>query len=230
MLIYFFHKKKEWYFAIGVLVVGLVMMLFYTQSRSAMLALMGGFVVALLGGLGFLFKNYKKQLLGLGVILLAFIWVINLKYSGVSESIIGRAASTKAHAERMIVGYERFMSQPMGQGMGSAGPAYRHVLGLHQDSRASVEEQDRFYIPESWYIQQFVEGGLIGGVLFLAISAVIFFSLFGVHSVLGGMFAAIGAMNVFLHTYESSVLSFSLFALIGVILGYFKLYANNKKS
>lgn len=128
MLVYYFRKKEDWYFAVGVLVIGLVTMLLYTYSRSAMGALIGGAIISLLGGLGFLWKKYKKQLIALGLILWAFIWIITLKYSGVTESILGRAGSTKGHAERMIVGYERFISEPMGQGMGSAGPAYRHVL------------------------------------------------------------------------------------------------------
>lgn len=66
--------------------------------------------------------------------------------------------------------------------------------------------------------------------MFIVILAILFFWLFGIHSVLAGMFAAIGAMNLLLHTYESSVLSFTLFALVGIILGYSKTYAKNKKS
>jgi O-antigen ligase len=42
-----------------------------------------------------------------------------------------------------------------------------------------MAEKDHFYIPESWYIQQFVEGGVIGGALFLAIMIVLFFTLVG---------------------------------------------------
>lgn len=106
--------------------------------------------------------------------------------------------------------------------MGSSGPAYRHVLKLQHTERAEIEEQDRYYIPESWYIQQFVEGGFLGGTLFLVISAMIFFSLFYTSSILAGMFAGIGAMNLFLHTYESSVLSMSLFIFLGLILAYAK--------
>jgi hypothetical protein len=57
----------------------------------------------------------------------------------------------------MLVGVNRFLEKPLGHGMGSAGPAYRHVLKLESHGRDSVEEQDRYYIPESWYIQQFIE-------------------------------------------------------------------------
>lgn len=229
MLIYYFHDKKDWYFFVGVIVVGIVAMIFYTYSRSSIIGLIGGSAVALAWGLGFLWKNYKKQLFALILIALGFVWILMVKYSGSTQSLIGREGSTKGHAERMLVGVNRFLDHPMGQGMGSSGPAYRHVLKLQNDGREAVEEQDRYYIPESWYIQQFVEGGIFGGILFLVISAWIFFSLFSIHSVLAGTFAAIGVMNLFLHTYESSVVSFTLFAIIGMILGYHKFSQKNKK-
>ncbi len=47
---------------------------------------------------------------------------------------------------------------------------------------------------------------------------VLFVSLFLVHPFLGAMFAGIGVMNLFLHTFESSVVSLSLFLLIGLVL------------
>ena len=81
-----------------------------------------------------------------------------------------------------------------------------------------MAEKDHFYIPESWYIQQFVEGGVIGGMLFLAIMLMLFIALVTKSPILGGMFAGIGVMNLFLHTFESSVLVLSLFMLIGLIL------------
>lgn len=157
LITYFFHQKKDWYFAIGLVVFVAIVMVFYTYSRSAVLGMIGGAVVALLGGLGFLFQNYKKQLLALILIGIGFGWILMVKYSGSSESLIGREGSTKGHAERMLVGVNRFLEKPLGHGMGSAGPAYRHVLKLESHGRDSVEEQDRYYIPESWYIQQFIE-------------------------------------------------------------------------
>lgn len=57
-------------------------------------------------------------------------------------------------------------------------------------------------------------------MLFLVISAIIFFSLFSFSSILAGMFAGIGAMNIVLHTYESSVVSWLLFIFIGFIMSH----------
>jgi hypothetical protein len=117
----------------------------------------------------------------------------------------------------MIMGINRFLEYPMGQWLASSGPAYRYIIPV--DSK-NMEQQDRFYIPESWYIQQFVEGGVIWGILFLSIMGLLFYLLMRESPILWGMFAGIGAMNLFLHTLESSVLVLLLFMLIGLILGH----------
>lgn len=216
LFLYYIRKLKDWYFVAGIGIMILVLMLIYTYSRSALLGYIFGAIIALLGGFGYLYREYKKQMIAMVGIVLLVIGAIFLKYNGNTDSIIGREWSTKWHSERMLVGIKRFISSPMGQGMGSAGPAYRHVLSLQDKWRDAVEEEDRFYIPESWYIQQFIEWGFIGGVLFIVISAIIFFSLFSIHSLLAGTFAGIAAMNFFLHTYESSVISWLLFFFMGL--------------
>ena len=55
----------------------------------------------------------------------------------------------------------------------------------------------------------------------------IFIQLFWMHRVLAGMFLSILVMNFFLHTFESSFFSLSLFALLGLILG--SSYVRRKK-
>ncbi len=57
----------------------------------------------------------------------------------------------------MQVGVDRVKDHPFGQGLGSAGPGYRYVQDLSEMPRSQIESLDRYYIPESWYIQQFIE-------------------------------------------------------------------------
>ncbi len=90
-------------------------------------------------------------------------------------------------------------------------------------SNKSVDEKielDTYYIPESWYIQQFIEGGYVGGILFLGIMLSFFVVLMMIHPILGALFAGVGTMNLFLHIFESSVVSLSLFCLVGLFLAY----------
>lgn len=222
ILAYYFRYKKDWYFVIGLIIFFLVTLSVYTYSRSALIGIVGGIIVALAGGIIPLFTHYRKQVIALSIVVLVLIASVYVAYTGRWDSIVSREWSTKWHAERMAVGVNRTLSQPLGQGLGSAGPAYRYVNNLKNDTREQVEQQDRFYIPESWYIQQFIEGWILGGIIFLGIMVLIFLTLFSIHPILAGMFAGIGIMNTFLHTFESSVLSMALFGLIGIIFAYKK--------
>ena len=74
-------------------------------------------MVTLLFGLKHLYHNYKKQVISIGLLLVLLVGAVSLKYSGKTEAILGREGSTKGHAERMIVGIDRFLEHPLGQGM-----------------------------------------------------------------------------------------------------------------
>lgn len=57
----------------------------------------------------------------------------------------------------MMIGVEKSLAYPLGLGLGSSGPAYRYVENLEGKDRTAIEKLDVENIPESWYIQQFVE-------------------------------------------------------------------------
>jgi O-Antigen ligase len=216
IFVYYTRMRREWYFVIGLIVTGLFMMIVYTYSRSALLGALAGIGIAVLFSIRSLYRKYRKEFLTIIIIWLLGVWVLAVKFAGSAGAIIGRAGSTQGHFERMMTSIDRFKAHPMGQWLASSGPAYRYVV---PDVDASnMIEKDRFYIPESWYIQQFVEWGVIWGVLFLAIMLSFFWMLIVKSPILGGMFAGIGVMNLFLHTFESSVLVLSLFMLIGLFL------------
>lgn len=212
---YYMRMKKDWYFVTGGILLGIVILIVYTYSRSALLGTFAAMLISLVWSMRILYKKYRFQMLVLWWIIVILWVVLSIKYSGHGNAIIGREGSTKWHLERMITSIERFREHPLGQWLGSSGPAYRHIIPV---DASNMEEKDRFYIPESWYIQQFVEGWVISGILFLLTMLIVFIYLMQKSAILGGMFAGIWVMNLFLHTFESSVLSLSLFLLIGLIL------------
>ena len=212
---YYMRMKRDWYFITGGLVLGFFILIVYTYSRSALLGALAGIFVAVVLSIRPLYTRYRTQFLSLIAICILLIGWLYVKYRDNSESIIGREWSTKWHFERMVTSIERFQEYPMWQWLGSSWPAYRHIIDV---DASNMEEKDRFYIPESWYIQQFVEGGIIGGILFLVLMLTFWILLMQKSAILGGMFVWIGVMNLFLHTFESSVLSLPLFLLIGLIL------------
>ncbi len=215
---YYFRSYKQWYFVQGCFIAGFILMILATYSRSALLGTVIALSFAIISSLPFLYKKYKKQTISLIFLALTFLSLLTFHYSGRLDAIIGRAGSTKWHFERMTVGLDRIKSAPWWQWLWSAGPAYRHVNKLAGTSRELIEKEDKFYIPESWYIQQFIEWGIIGWVLFLIIMAYLWFSLYKKHIFLASMFTGIAVMNMFLHTFESNFFSLLLFLILALIL------------
>lgn len=224
---YYMRMRKDWYFVVWLILIGIMGMIVYTYSRSALLGSIGAIGVAIMWNLRTIYRHYKKEFIIISLIGILWVWVLGLKYGGHIGAIIGRAGSTKWHFERMVTSIERFQSHPLGQWLGSSGPGYRHVI---PEADVDMEEKDRFYIPESWYIQQFVEGWVIGGILFLAIMLTLFLLLMKEHAILGAMFAWVGIMNLFLHTFESSVLVLPMFMLIGLILSHHRKRLNQPQN
>lgn len=220
---YYMRMKRDWYFVTGTILLWLFILIIYTYSRSALLGALGGITVAVVWSFKPLYKRYRKQFITMIVIGITIIGVLAIKYADTASAILGRAWSTKGHYERMVTSIERFQEYPMGQWLASSGPAYRYIIPVNASNMA---EKDHFYIPESWYIQQFVEGGIIGGILFLSIMLMLFIGLVKKHIILWGMFVWIGIMNLFLHTFESSVLVLPLFMLIGLLLSEKKKMSN----
>lgn len=215
---YYFRAYRAWYFVNGGVILAIFILVLYTYSRSATLWMIVGIWIALLGSMWYILKRYKKEFLTLSLLGIIFVWVLSLQYRDKIDSIIWRAWSTKWHFERMTVGIERVTLFPLGQWLGSAGPAYRYVQKLETIDQKTREEKDRFYIPESWYIQQFIEWWIVWWVCFIILIGILIFKLWKRHIFLASMFIWICFMNFFLHTFESSPLSLLLFTLLGIII------------
>jgi hypothetical protein len=88
----------------------------------------------------------------------------------------------------------RFSEKPLGHGLAESGPASRALYDVNE-TPITTEPTDKkvaniirtlkarnhdflyntetFYIPESWYIQQLIEGGVFGFLFFLCIFVVL---------------------------------------------------------
>ena len=132
-----------------------------------------------------------------------------------------REGSTKGHFERSMIGIKRAIDKPLGSGLASAGPAYRFVRQPEQ-GESLFEGQNKitedYYIPESWYIQQMVEGGVVGFILFVLILGTIAARLMRKNIFIFGSFVAMATMNLFLHSYESLYISLLLFMIVALVL------------
>lgn len=218
VLAYYFRNYKDWYFVIWGWLLGLAVFLFYTYSRSAIIWLILGLSIIILFLLPKIYKKYKKQFLALTFLTVFVIGGIFFQYSGNMAALITRGWSTNWHAERMKIGMERFLENPFWHWLWSAGPAYRYLENLALKPRSEIEELDKKYIPESWYIQQLIEWGIFWFLAFSSLMGLILYGLWPRYIIILGMFTAILTMNLFLHTFESSHVALTLFLILGLFL------------
>lgn len=76
-----------------------------------------------------------------------------------------------------------------------------------------IMNTEHYYIPESWYIQQLIEGGVIGFFFFVVVFILLLINL----RKYPAMFAALAGvlvMNTFLHSFESVHTALILFLII----------------
>lgn len=219
----YFQSAKKYYFLLGIWGCILVGVLLYTYSRSALLGFFGGMGVIVLYFLPTIWKKHKSALFWSIPLLMLLMGAFFLKFENTIHNIVFREGSTKGHFDRAVTGIERAKAKPLGSGLASAGPAYRFVL--QPEPNQSLFEGDNkteedYYIPESWFIQQLVEGGIIGFALFLAIIGTIALQLVRKNIFLFGSFVGMAIMNLVLHSYESSYISLLLFMIISLVLYY----------
>ena len=215
---YYFRHFQKWHFFIGCVLSIMLMLIIYTYSRSALLWFFAWVWFIILFLLPKIYKKYKIEFISILIFVTILLWAFFIQYSGTMKALLGRAWSTSGHLERMKIWISRFIENPMWQWLGSAGPAYRHVQNLENKDRKEVEEIDKKFIPESWYIQQLVEWWFLWLLLFLVIIGSMFRDLMKKNIILAGTFLAILTMNFFLHTFESAIVSLLLFSLIALIV------------
>jgi O-antigen ligase len=125
---------------------------------------------------------------------------------------------------------EMFFYNPIGYGLGIAGPASQignsiESAGSWQVATASALTVHKF-LPENWYVQIALEQGIIGVSLFIALLIYIGFRLISVLRVkrdfltVGILTAyfALCFMALFTHAFEEAASSYILFFFIGLTL------------
>jgi len=169
-----------------------------------------------------------------------FMWglLIFFQFAPKFTEIMARKWSTSAHFERMYIGYLRFLEQPLWHGLAQAGPASRSIAEVSQvpmpieslnpemrhlsgvflaQNPDFVFSTEHYYIPESWYIQQLVEGGAIVFVFFVGIFVSLILAC-KKYPVMIAVLLGVFVMNAFLHAFESTHTSLNLFIILASLL------------
>ncbi len=153
------HRPRWWH--AGYMAGGMIV-LWHTYSRGAGIALAAAFLVIILLYLPRRWR-WGGMLVAVSLAAVALNLVLaNLGGNGSLQYYLfhqtthetGVPASTDQHLDALEQGIAKIGKQPLGHGLGSAGPA--------------SFQGDHPFIPESYYLQLGVEAGLLGAGLFIA--------------------------------------------------------------
>lgn len=174
-----------------------------------------------------IWRKYKITLSKVIAFILAWvcIWgVFMFQFGNKVAPIFARHWSTSGHFERMYIGLVRLIDNPFWQWLAQAWPASRAIFSVNQNpvsidtitdptilhviSLLSEKNPDfifnteTYYIPESWYIQLMIEGGVGGIVVFLSIMIIILYYLRDKKYLFAATLWML-LMNLVLHSFES---------------------------
>ena len=132
--------------------------------------------------------------------------------------------------ENLSKSLEMFFYNPIGYGLGIAGPASQignsiESAGNWQIATASVLTVHRF-LPENWYVQILLEQGIVGFTLFMSLIVLIWYKLIDLVKAkkdflsvgLATAYFALCFMALFTHAFEEAATSYILFLFIGIVL------------
>ncbi len=195
-----FLKRYKQLAMVGI--IAAVSALFFTFSRSGWLAF-GLELVLILTLMVKVDKKYLKAALGT-LLILGVIAVLAM------PDLVLRPLSNSEHLSQWMQGLRVFINSPIyGFGLGTAGPASRLLAEIA-------------VIPESWFLQLAIEGGIIAAGLFIAIYYELLKRLWkdikGVGLVFIIVLFALLIPSQLLHVFEDSSLTYSLFFLLGMKL------------
>ena len=218
--------------AVGVFIVFAMML---TLSRSALLAA-GVFIAVILWR-----QLPRKKFFQFAAAMFCLSFVLSIVAYFFAADIIVRKASTSDHISRPLAAIQIIKENPLGLGLGTAGPASNRTSGtcvfLSEGSDASwaqvhtnlcvfvgdvqVQPEDKAcacpVLPENWYLQIGLEMGILGFALFIALVILILKKL-PKNSPVFLAFLGISIASLFLHAWEDAAVAYTVWVLAAVML------------
>lgn len=211
--IFLYMQKKKLEYSVFLISFFLLILVILTYSRSALLWILTATGLVFLLHIKYLYTHHKKYFIPFILFSLLFVSIFWVLFQDKIKHIVLRTSSTNAHFERMAIGIERFIEKPLGAGLAESWPAFRSIY-----PEKTTKEDEEYYIPESWFIQILIEGGIVYFILFISIFIIILYRLFLRSYILFAMLVAILIMNIFLHIFEATYISILTFLIIWLFI------------
>ncbi len=211
--LYYYINRKNYDYAFFLGLFFLCYLIFITYSRAAFLGfLCMSIFIFILNFRKKIWQKSKKVLFASFIWIIIFVWGFAYIFQDKIYNVVMRKSSTTGHFSRMEVGIKRFITKPMGSWLASAWPAYRSVI-----NKKTSLELDRYYIPESWFIQILVEGWIVYFSLFLLILFSILRNFYKNNNYyIFSMFVWVLIMALFLHIFEYTYITILLFMFLAL--------------
>jgi O-antigen ligase len=221
-------SRRQQYILLGGFGVLILPAIFFSYSKTSMLGAM--FAVAMFVLLSYKYIYQKK-------ITRKFYWAL----AGITLAPIALVALFKwelflhlwavlNRLENLSKSLEMFFYNPIGYGLGIAGPASQigqsiESAGNWQIAAASVLSVHRF-LPENWYVQILLEQWIVGFTLFMSLIILIWYRLWNLVKIkkdylsvgLTTAYFALCFMALFTHAFEEAATSYILFLFIWIVL------------
>lgn len=204
--------SKEVIYNTSFFLLGIITLIF-SYSRGSWL----GFATLIAVAVCCLIKNRRVLYYSIsGLVIAAILMIIGFQAFAPTyfHNVLFRPSSTQGHYERSADGVKFTLENPLGLGLGNAGPASNHFAKDYLG-----------FVPESWYLQVSLELGILGILVYLLILGITLRMLYlqfknEDYLSLSLMLSLTGMMVVtfFLHSWEDSATALTFWGMVGLVL------------
>ncbi|MDD3303192.1 MAG: O-antigen ligase family protein [Candidatus Gracilibacteria bacterium] len=210
-----------------------ILSIFFSYSKTSILGLAFGLSVFFYLAMKYVFKkSLKKSQL---YYIYGFLFIVVIGIVIVKRDLFLHPEAILNRLENLSRSLEMFGYNPVGYGLGVAGPASQVGRSIESLGNWQILAQSTsaiaVFLPENWYVQILLEEGIFGFSIFVSLFLVLGFTLFrGVKSKkdffsigIFSSFVSICFMALFCHAFEDAGTVYPFFMIIGAYI------ANNIK-
>ncbi|MFA5917226.1 MAG: O-antigen ligase family protein [Candidatus Gracilibacteria bacterium] len=202
--------------------------IFLSYSKTSILGLIFGASIFAYLSAKFIFKKSLKK--GQMYYIYGFLLLLLIGLVIVKRDLFLHPDAILNRLENLIRSLEMLMYNPIGYGLGIAGPASQIGRSIESLGNWQILAQSTsaiaVFLPENWYVQILLEQGIIGFSIFISLFLILGFTLFKIvknkkdYFSIGifSSFVSICFMALFCHAFEDAGTVYPLFMIYGAYI------------